>query len=270
MNDRDEGREYTLGDGRPGRERRTMHLTAIVATCDDDPALARLLPVLAAMPDAPDEVIVVDGAASSTTASLCRDHGASWVGARPNRGAQFAQGAARSRGDALWFLHVDVRVHLYAAQRVREALGHGAEGGYFRFVFSGEPTLTKRLLAKCIALRSRVSMVDGEQGIFATRAVYVACSGHSIQPLFEQVQLVRALRRTRRFAALAEPIVIDCRPWERDGYWRRTVGRRLLAAGYACGVPASRLGRWYATFGGTESRTPTRAGSPEARRNRGA
>jgi rSAM/selenodomain-associated transferase 2 len=225
-----------------------MRVSAIIPTLCDDEALEQLLTKLAALPERPEEILVIDGNASAQTASLCREHGATWLATRASRGAQLAYGAARARGDVLWFLHADAGPSLHAARCLRTAIAGGAAGGYFRFRFSGEATLSKRLLQSCIRWRCRFSIVYGDQGIFVARDAYAASPGFAIQPLFEEVGLVRALRRTRRFVALSEPIVVDARRWERDGYWRRTLANRLLAVLFAAGVSPARLARWHAGF----------------------
>jgi len=224
-------------------------LSIVVPTFDDDPSLAGLLERLATAPEAADEILVIDGAASTATADLCRRYGAIWIASRPNRGAQLAQGAARARGGMLWFLHADAEPDPGASAVIRAAGAAGATGGYLRFVFAGRRTLKHRFLERCIGIRCRIGMVYGDQGLFVSRAAYDASPGFAIQPLFEEVALVRALKRTGGFVALDVPIRVSPRRWDEDGYWHRTLSNRLLALGAACGVSPVRLARWYARAG---------------------
>jgi len=225
-------------------------LAVIVPTLDDDAALALLLPRLALLCSPPDTVIVVDGASSEVTAAICRKSGCAWTAARPVRGVQLATGADAARAatpapDVLWFVHADCEPHARAAEAIRAAIGNGALGGYFQFRFDGEHTRLKRFLEWWIAWRCRVGLVYGDQGIFVTRAAFDASPGLAAQPLFEEVALVRFLKRTGRFAALPLPIVVSARRWERDGFLRRTLHNRALALGYALGVQPHTLARWY-------------------------
>ncbi|MGB8326688.1 MAG: glycosyltransferase, partial [Steroidobacteraceae bacterium] len=80
-------------------------LSVIVPTLRDDAALEALLRTLAADGDPPEEILVVDGAASPATEAICRRHDARWLPGEPGRGAQLRQGAAQARGAILWFLH---------------------------------------------------------------------------------------------------------------------------------------------------------------------
>lgn len=239
-------------------------LAVVVPTLNDDAALGRLLPLLARLASPPEHVIVVDGAASEATAALCR--GASlgggarctWVPSRPGRGLQLRTGidAARTAGaEIFWMLHADCEPHPLASRAVREAIAGGAAGGYFAFRFGGERSALKRALEICIAWRCRMTMVYGDQGIFVSRAAYDGTPGIGPRALFEEVPLVRALRRTRRFAAVPLPIVVSERRWQRDGLLRRTVRNRLLALGFAAGVDEATLERWYRASRARQSRS---------------
>ncbi|MGH8325420.1 MAG: TIGR04283 family arsenosugar biosynthesis glycosyltransferase [Steroidobacteraceae bacterium] len=239
----------------PSHASSAARLTAIVPVLHDDAALEELLSGLARLQARPDRVIVVDGASSDSAAVLCRQSGAEWRPSLPGRGSQLAEGIAdaqatldgspTSNRDALWLLHADCQPHPQAALAIRAAIRQGAAGGYFRFRFGGRASIMKSLLERCIALRCRVGMVYGDQGIFVTCASYEASPGLDKQPLFEEVPLVRHLKRTRRFIALPLPITVSARRWDRDGFLRRTLQNRLLAVGYALGIAPSRLARWY-------------------------
>ena len=223
-------------------------LAVLVPTLNDDAALARLLPLLGRLARAPEQVIVVDGAASEATAELCRGAGCTWMPSPPGRGLQLSAGiaAARAAGaDVLWMVHADCEPHALSAHAIRAATVAGAAGGYFRFRFGGARSAPKRFLEACIAWRCRLSMVYGDQGIFVTRAAYDATPGIGPQPLFEEVALVRALRRTGRFVAVPLPMTVSERRWQRDGLLRRTLRNRTLAVAYLLGIDPATLERWY-------------------------
>jgi hypothetical protein len=221
-----------------------MRVGAIIPTVNDDAALQRLLMRLAEIRPPLDEIVVVDGAASAGCALACRAAGVSWVPARAGRAGLLALGAAHCRADVLWFLPADCEPHVDAVAAIRRSIAEGAVGGYFRFRFAGARTPAKRLLEECIAWRCRHGAARDDQGIFVTRSAYTASPGFTLQPVFEEIALVRALKRTRRFAALDLPIAVSPRRWEREGYLRRTLANRALALFFAFGVAPARLARW--------------------------
>jgi len=227
-----------------------MCLAVVVPTLDDDAALVHLLPRFAQLTSPPDEVIVVDGTSSDATATLCRISGCTWMPAPPGRGLQLAAGvlatrAAKGQADILWFVHADCEPHPDAARAIRTAIGDGAVGGYFRFRFGGERSWMKQFLEWCIAWRCRVAMVYGDQGIFVTSAAYDRSPGFGAHSLFEEVALVRCLKRTGRFVALELPMTVSARRWQRDGFLRRTLHNRALALGFLFGIQSDTLERWY-------------------------
>jgi len=242
-----------------------MRVAVIIPTLDDDAALQRLIARLEHLDPAPHDIVVVDGAASETCEALCRAAGVLWLPARPSRGGQLALGAARAAADVLWFVHAECEPHITSIGAIGESIEAGAVGGYFRFRFGGTVSSTKRLLQRCIALRCRWGMVYGDQGIYVTRSAYEATPGFTVQPLFEEVALVRALKRTGRFAALDLPITVSPRRWERDGFLRRTLANRMLALAFLCGASPARLARWY---GGRLRVAPAGYGSRGGRRSR--
>ncbi len=250
-----------------------MRVAVIIPTLGDDGALQRLLARIARLDPPADEVVVVDGAADAAGEACklaCRNSGANWVATHPVRGGQLALGAARAHSDVLWFVRVDCEPHVAAIAAIQHSIAAGAVGGYFRFHFTEPATRAKRLLERCIAWRCRWGTVYGDQGIFVTRAAYGTTPGFAVQPLFEEVALVRALKRTGRFVAVPLPVTVSSVSWERDGYLRRTLINRMLVFGWVCGISPVRLARWSgdrprpAATGYGPSRGHSRSGSHEA------
>ncbi len=249
--------DSAVAEDSPGADPAATRLAVVVPVLHDDAALARLLPLLGRLASAPEQVIVVDGAASEATATMCRGAGCAWMPSARGRGLQLAAGiaAARAAGaGVLWMVHADCEPHASSAHAIREALAAGAAGGYFRFRFGGARSALKRFLEACIAWRCRLSMVYGDQGIFVSRAAYDASPGIGPQPLFEEVALVRALRRTRHFVALPLPMTVSERRWQRDGLLRRTLRNRTLALAYLLGIDPATLERWYRASRAREAR----------------
>jgi rSAM/selenodomain-associated transferase 2 len=223
-----------------GREK----LSVIIPVLGDLPALDGLLARLQANAEA-DEIVVVDGGASNECARLCEIRNAVYVRSGACRGTQLDAGVAASSGAIVWFLHADSEPAANAASRIREHLDKGFDGGFFRFRFAGQPGWHKTVLALAINLRARFGMPYGDQGLFMRREAYELAGGFATAPLFEEVSLVRNLRRDFHFQGINVPIGVSPRRWERDGWLRRTLHNRYLALAYMLGVPAESLARQY-------------------------
>ncbi len=211
----------------------------------DHAPLGGLLETIRRMPSRPAEIIVADGGDDTAAEALCAEYRCMHVRTRPGRGHQLHAGATRASGDVIWFLHADASPGADALDQIRAHISAGAIGGYFHFRFSGPQALHKRLLAALINLRCRFGVPYGDQGLFVSRAAYRRTSGFVDAPLFEEVSLVRELRSAGRFDAVDATLGVSPRRWERDGWLRRTLNNRILALGYALGVPAEQLARRY-------------------------
>lgn len=230
----------------PAAPAKCVDVSVIVPVWRDTPAAARLLAATRRWSPAPREIVVVAGEADPALAEVCAEHGGRYLESPTNRGAQLDLGAHVATARALWFLHADAAVPPNALEIIDRALAAGAESGCFRFSFQGGRTWYKRLLEGSVALRVRLGGVAyGDQALFVTREAYEACAGFDHQPLFEEVRLVKRLRRRGTFRVLREPVRVSTRRWERDGWLRRTLHNRWLALRHGMGTPAERLAAAY-------------------------
>lgn len=224
-------------------------ISVIIPCLHDEDHLARLLLQLrqAEMVDGvPLQIIVVDAADSPQCHALCQRHDALWSTATPSRGEQLRQGAALSEHEIIWFLHADADLDNQALIAVRRAIGGGATGGYFAFLFSDTDAWQGRLIERLVDWRNRVGVPYGDQGIFARRTAYFAAGQHAPWPLFEEVPLVKGLRRQGSFQRLEQGLGVSSRRWQRDGWWHRTCRNRLLALGFMLKLSPFTLARLYA------------------------
>lgn len=219
--------------------------SVIIPCYNDEQKLAQLLAQIQHLPRTPHEVIVVDGAASHACQALCQQYRAHWLASEPCRGKQLLAGAGVAQGDVLWFLHADARLSKAPISMMEVELEKGAIGGYFRLRFDAPRAWPAPFLEHAIALRCRFGIPYGDQGLFMSRQAYTKAGGHAPWPLFEEVPLVKGLRRLGSFIALNEPILVDPRRWQRDGWWRRTWENRKLALAFACGRAPEELATRY-------------------------
>lgn len=228
-----------------------LNFSIIVPCFHDEEKLTCLLAQLQKLPHKPLEIIVVDAANSESCAELCAQFAAKWIASEPCRGQQLLTGAAQAKGDVLWFLHADALLSADPLTAMTKAIEQGATGGYFRFRFAAPRSWPVFILEPLIALRCRIGVPYGDQGIFIARPVYQQVGGHAPWPLFEEVPLVRAARRFGKFLPLTAPIFIDPRRWQRDGWWRRTWHNRKLALNFMCGVTPQELASRYHSKSGS-------------------
>lgn len=162
----------------------------------------------------------------------------------PGRALQMNLGAAGARGDYLIFLHADTRPCFSLAQ-LHEALAPVPRWGFFRVRLSGVHR-GLRLVEAGMNLRSRLTGVaTGDQMLFVSRELFLRVKGYAPQPLMEDVELCKRLRRLHRPLMLDAVVCTSSRRWEQRGVLRTVLQMWWLRLLYVCGVSPARLWRLY-------------------------
>ncbi len=194
------------------------------------------------------EAIVVDGGSRDGTVARVRAAGtARLVVASRGRASQMNAGARAATGDVLLFLHADVRLPEDAVHRVQEALAEpGVVAGAFRTWTV--PDAGRSWLAPLLHLadlRSRYSGLPyGDQALFVRAEAFRQAGGFPEQPLMEDLELSRRLRRLGRIRVVRARVTVSGRRFQaRPVLYALAVN--LFPALYAAGVPASALKRLY-------------------------
>jgi rSAM/selenodomain-associated transferase 2 len=192
------------------------------------------------------ELIVVDGQSDDRSAELAQDLADVVLNAPRGRAAQMNAGAARASADVLLFLHVDTRLPAGALHDIETALAASpGQWGRFDVRIDGRSAWL-RVVGASMNLRSRwTGIATGDQAIFATRQAFEAVGGFPEQPLMEDIELSKRLRRHSRPICLSQRVVTSGRRWERGGVLRTILLMWRLRLLYWLGTSAERLARSY-------------------------
>ena len=191
------------------------------------------------------ELVLADGGSGDGTAALAR----TWVDvvadAPRGRPVQMNAGAALARAEVLLFLHADTRLPPLADVLVLQAVATGACWGRFDVRIEGRPWML-RVVATLMNLRSRASgIATGDQAIFVKREAFERVGGFPAQPLMEDVEISRRLKRLGRPACLSAKVCTSGRRWEQRGVWRTILLMWQLRWRYWRGESAARLAEAY-------------------------
>jgi rSAM/selenodomain-associated transferase 2 len=191
------------------------------------------------------EIIVVDGGSSDRTVALARKENVRVLEALRGRGPQMHAGAIQSTGDVIWFVHADTNPPREAIENIRRALERpSVVAGNFGLLFDGSSRAAKQLTAIYPLLRN-LGLCYGDSGIFVRREVYNQIGGFRPLALFEDLDLLRRLRRAGDFVHLSCRIVTSSRRFENRNFGLMWLHWTTLQVLYWCGVSPNWLSRWY-------------------------
>ncbi len=191
--------------------------------------------------------VVVDGGSTDGTVEAARFLGAETILIEPpGRAHQMDAGYRASEGAVVLFLHADSRLEPGWDAAIRRVMANPAvSGGAFRLCFDS-PRRVFRVIERGARLRSRFGRLPyGDQGIFIRREVLDRQGGIPPTPLFEDLDLVRTVRRAGRLVPLPDRCWTSVRRYERNGPLRTVARHQLALAAYLLNVDRSRVARWY-------------------------
>ena len=214
-----------------------MKLGVVIATLNEEAELAATLDRL--LPQAPDEVIVVDGGSQDGTRRIAAGR-TRWLDSLPGRARQLNAGARalRSEVDVLVFLHADCHLGGGSLVAIRTALRDPrvAGGGFHKRFRSGHPLLRHGHRART-HLWHRFGYVLGDQAQFIRATSFARLGGFREDVLAEDMDLSLRMGLEGECVLLEPEALISARRLERDGilltwarWWWITQSQGLRAA----------------------------------------
>lgn len=229
-------------DERPDPPRPTLSI--IVPALNEAATIKNTLRSLALMPRGA-EVIVVDGGSADGTVEHVQRAGVRLITAPVGRGSQMHAGALAASGEVLWFLHADTLPPPEAFEQIVQALRDPATvGGSFSVRFDGD-FAAARFLTWLYRYLSWIGLRYGDSAYFIRRSAYVTAGGFRPFPIFEDLDLMRRLRRHGRFVRLPAVVRTSSRRFENRWFALVFLRWAALQVLYWLGVSPMRLGRWY-------------------------
>lgn len=194
------------------------------------------------------EVIVVDGGSRDDTLARARAKPVRVIEAARGRARQMNAGAEIAAGEVLLFLHADTTLPADALSRVVRALDDArAVAGAFRTwtVADGNDGPWFAPLLHLADLRSRyTSLPYGDQAMFVRAEVFRRAGGFPDQPLMEDLELSRRLRRRGRIVTVPARVRVSGRRFVARPIFHLVVMNTFPAL-YRLGVSADRLAELY-------------------------
>ncbi len=191
------------------------------------------------------ETFVVDGGSRDKTAEVAREH-AIVIASKRGRAVQMNTGAGRASGDILLFLHADCLPEKNAFLEVEKIMeDFKVAGGGLKYD-TCETSLLYRNHVFWSSLRARLTGIYlGDHGIFVRRRTFDRAGGFPIQPLMEDVELCKKLKKEGRLVQAKSKMFTSSRRFKARGFTRTVLQMHLNRLLYAIGVPAETLAKYY-------------------------
>lgn len=194
-----------------------MRLSVIVPTLDEAEGIEASLATLPPFRDI--ELIVVDGGSHDDTPTRASRFTDRVIRSAPGRARQMNAGTEMARGRYLLFLHADTRLPAHADRLIELALSGERCWGRFDIRLEGRHPMLP-VIATAMNIRSRLTgIATGDQALFMTREAFTTVGGFPEQPLMEDIEMSRRLKRLSSPACLRHKVVSSGRRWEQQGAW---------------------------------------------------
>jgi rSAM/selenodomain-associated transferase 2 len=219
-------------------------VSVVIPTLNEQSRIARAL-ACTALPGV--ERIVVDGGSTDGTPETARLLRAERViASAPGRARQMDAGYRQARGEVIVFLHSDTELAAGWREAIERALADPATaGGAFRLVFDGAG-FGLRLIEWGAQVRSRIGGLPyGDQALFVRKRLLDAAGGIASVPIFEDLDLVKLIKRGGRLAHLSVCAHTSARRYERNGALRQVLRNQAALSAYFLRLPRARVAAWY-------------------------
>ncbi|MCI0509571.1 rSAM/selenodomain-associated transferase 2 [Chromohalobacter marismortui] len=214
----------------------TPWLSVIVPVVNEAATIQVCLTALLPLRDRGVEIVVVDGGSDDDTVALARPLADRVLVSARGRARQMNHGGRESRGDGLVFVHADTRLPGCADRLIDTALKGPTCWGRFDVEIERGFALAG-LVGWSMNRRSRLTgIATGDQAIFMARDAFERVGGFPDQPLMEDIEISRRLRRLSAPACLAQRVTTSARRWQQHGPLRTIVTMWWLRLRYWCGV----------------------------------
>ena len=144
----------------------------------------------------------------------------------------------------LLFLHADTELPADAIDNVQQAVAQYDWGRFDVRLDSSEPLL--KIVGLMINQRSQlVGIATGDQAIFIKKSLFEQIGGYPDQPLMEDIELCKRLKKISRPACLKSKVITSARRWQQYGTWRTIFLMWQLRFDYWRGVSPNVLKQRY-------------------------
>lgn len=208
-----------------------IKVSIIIPILNETDNLPKLITHVAKLNPPPYQVILIDGGSTDTSVTDAKSlidglidnvqSAIEWqvIESAAGRAIQMNTGAAQATGDVLLFLHADIQLPNDAITEIAQTMSKSEWGRFDVRLDSCNPMLW--IVGVMMNARSRLTRIaTGDQAIFIKKSLFEKIDGYSNQPLMEDIELCKRLKRMTKPACLHSRVITSARRWQQYGTWR--------------------------------------------------
>lgn len=191
------------------------------------------------------ELFVVDGGSKDQTVSIAKAAGAEvLISPQKGRAQQMNYGAAKARGELLYFVHADTLPPETYLSDILQAVDEGHPIGCFRFRFNSNKLLLK--INSYFTRFDRLWCRGGDQTLFVTKTLFEELNGYrNDYCIMEEYDFIIRARKKYPFKIIPKDVLVSARKYEKNGYLRVQVANLIAFNMFRFGAPQERIRQTY-------------------------
>lgn len=223
-----------------------MITSVIIPTYNEEPNIGSLIDYLNSFKGGSEiEVIVCDGNSSDNTRLIAENKNAIVITSQEKgRAFQMNCGAAKAKGDILYFVHADTLPPKYYTNCIKEAVLNGYTSGCCAYKFDSNkwPLKINSYLTRFNGPLSG----GGDQTLFVTKSVFKKIGGFNTKySIMEDFDLTRRLKKNCNFKIIKNRALVSARKYEKNSYLKVNVANIIAMLLFWANIDPQHIHNFY-------------------------